>query len=84
MRLGTTDIGALPSLGIRNDAVSSIKVAPGYEIIVYADGGFNGNRATYSSNVACLSQGMNDVLSSFEIRAKSKCYQCNIDTKTII
>ena len=61
----------LPSLGIKNDAVSSIKVAPGYEIVIYEDAGYSGRRASFRSDVVCLSaleQSMDNILSSMEIR----------------
>jgi hypothetical protein len=70
-RLGSIDLWEFYALGIRNDAVSSIKVAPGYEIEFFEDGGYSGRRLTLRNDVACLSkleQSMDDLLSSMIIR----------------
>jgi hypothetical protein len=70
-RLGAIDLWEFSALGIRNDAVSSIKVAPGYEVQIFEDGGYSGRHLTLRNNVACLSnleQSMDDLLSSMLIR----------------
>lgn len=52
------------AMGLRNDAVSSIRVPSGYSITVFAEGGFKGESRTYYANVYCLDGSMNNQVSS--------------------
>lgn len=61
----------LPALN--NDAASSIKVSPGYEIIIYENDNFSGASLIFDSDVANLADyGFNDKLSSMEVRRQSE------------
>jgi hypothetical protein len=56
------------SLGIGNDALSSLRVPSGYSITIYENGSFNGSQTTYSSDMYCLPTWWNDKVSSVYIR----------------
>jgi len=57
------------SKGIANDDVSSLKIAAGYEAVVYADNYFSGQYRIYRSDAPCLiSDNWNDITSSIIIR----------------
>lgn len=61
----------LPALN--NDAASSIKVSPGYEIVIYEHDNFSGASLVFDSDVANLADyGFNDRLSSMEVRRQSE------------
>jgi hypothetical protein len=52
------------AMGLRNDAISSLRVPKGYSVIVYKEGGFRGESMTFYANVYCLDGRMNDQISS--------------------
>lgn len=67
--LGVGDYPSIASAGLPNDNLSSIKVQPGYEIILYRNTNFSGTSLTLQGDDACLiDNGFNDVTSSFQIR----------------
>lgn len=64
---GSYDVNALTAKGFKNDDASSIKVAAGYEAVIYQDWNFTGASVTVSGDTACLSN-FNDMASSIVIR----------------
>jgi hypothetical protein len=72
--LGKIDLSELESLGISDDAVSSIKVAPGYRVVIYERSGFSGRHISLRHDMPCLSSlpspdiVLDDSLSSFEVQ----------------
>jgi hypothetical protein len=66
---GEYTLADLFKLGVTNDDISSLRVAPGYEVTVYADDNFKGAEATFSSDNSCLGD-YNDFVSSLKIRKK--------------
>lgn len=59
------DYSWIVSLGFPNDALSSLTIPSGYQIILYQDANFAGNSITVTGNISCLiDQGFNDVTSS--------------------
>ena len=69
LAVGNYDLKRLNRMGIRNDDLSSLKVSPGYEIIVYQHHRFGGRRLKFRSNDACLvNNGFNDIISSIKVR----------------
>lgn len=69
LAVGNYDLKKLNRMGIRNDDLSSLKVSPGYEIIVYQHHHFGGRRLKFRGNDSCLvNNGFNDVISSIKVR----------------
>lgn len=64
---GSYDLGALQAKGFVNDDASSIKVAAGYEAVLYQNAGFSGTSVVVRGETACLSN-FNDQASSILIR----------------
>jgi beta-glucanase (GH16 family) len=64
---GSYDIAALQAKGFVNDDASSIKVAAGYEAVLYQNAGFSGASVVVRGETACLSN-FNDAASSIVIR----------------
>jgi hypothetical protein len=56
------------AMGIRNDAISSMRIPKGYSVTVYKEGGFRGDNQTFYANVFCMDGRWNDQVSSLEIR----------------
>ena len=62
-------------MGLPNDSISSIKVTPGYRVIVYEHGNFGGRSRTFTSDVPCLADvregnwnwNWNDQISSYVV-----------------
>lgn len=65
--LGSYDGNVMTSMGARNDAISSIKVAAGYEAVLYEHWDFSGASVVVSGDNACLSN-FNDKASSLLVR----------------
>jgi len=66
--LGKDDATGVGYIGdIWNDRVSSIRVPPGYKIILFNDANFKGTRKLYSSDDKCFSKDFNDKVSSYII-----------------
>jgi hypothetical protein len=70
--VGDYTLGALNSRGIGNDAISSLRVSSGYEVILYEHDNFAGWARTYTADDACLvDDGINDGASSLRVRTRS-------------
>lgn len=65
--VGNYDLGLLMTKGFVNDDASSIKVAAGYEAVIYQDAGFVGTSIVVRGDNSCLSN-FNDKASSVIIR----------------
>lgn len=67
--VGNYNAAALQARGFINDDASSLKVAPGYEAVLYADDNFTGSSTTVRSDDSCLvNRGFNDVVTSIIVR----------------
>ena len=67
---GSFDLNAIVARGGRNDDASSIRIAPGYEAVIYNDWNFTGSSVIAGGDTACLSN-FNDLASSIVIRQKT-------------
>jgi len=56
-----------PGRAVRNDEVTSIRVAPGWAVTCYWDCNYGGESITYTSDVANVGPHWNDQISSFKI-----------------
>ena len=62
------DYGAMPA-GFPNDALSSLRIPPGFTVTLYANGNFGGKSVALTGNVPCLvAQKFNDITSSLRFR----------------
>ncbi len=69
---GTYTRGQLIGLGIGNDDISSVKVQPGYQAILYFDDNFTGTSIIKTGDTSCLvSDGFNDQVTSIIISKTS-------------
>lgn len=64
---GTYDYSAILTKGIKNDAISSLKVSSGYKVTLYDNAGFNGKNKSYTSDASYVGDEMNDKTSSIKI-----------------
>jgi hypothetical protein len=70
--VGDYTLGTLASRGIGNDAISSLRVSSGYEVILYEHDNFGGWARTFTADDACLvDNGINDMASSLRVRART-------------
>jgi hypothetical protein len=70
---GAYPIEVLETLGVQNDTISSIRVAPGYEALLFEHGGYNGREVVKISDAADLgADGFNDAISSIIIIRSSQ------------
>jgi hypothetical protein len=70
--LGDYTLSQLLSRGVLNDDISSIQVASGYRVILYADDNFTGATLTVTANNSCLvGAGWNDRVSSIRVQTAS-------------
>ena len=74
---GDFDLSALQAAGVANDDLSSLSVAPGYQVTLYEHAGFGGASITLSGDDACLTDNsagglnFNDEVSSMRVTADS-------------
>lgn len=69
---GNYTLSQLQSLGLENNAISSIQLTPGYEAVLYKDDSFLGEAIIKSGSEACLvNDNFNDAVSSIKIRKKT-------------
>ncbi len=67
--VGNYNLGALMALGFVNDQASSIRVASGYEAVLYQHDNFAGAAVVISADDPCLNnEGFNDRVSSIVVR----------------
>lgn len=70
--VGTYTTAQLQAKGIANEAISSVKVASGYQVVLYDNDNFTGASVAVSVNNACLTEngfGFNDRTSSLRVQA---------------
>ena len=68
---GSYNIRDLPRIGVRDDAISALKVASGYELVLYEHPNFLGRNVTLVGDISCLLSmegGLNDQTSSLILR----------------
>jgi hypothetical protein len=64
--LGKDDSTGVGYIGdIWNDRVSSIRVPPGYKVILFSEANFKGTKNIFTSDVKCFSRDFNDKVSSY-------------------
>lgn len=69
----------LKTKGINNNDISSLKVASGYQVILYDEDNFQGSSITLTADNGCLvSNGFNDRASSLRIRPVSPAAQMRL------
>lgn len=74
---GNYTLAQLTALGVLNNDISSLRVTPGYEMILYSDDNFQGNAYLFRSDFSCLvtvvvngtTINLNDWASSLVVRA---------------
>jgi predicted alpha-1,6-mannanase (GH76 family) len=70
--VGEYTLSQLNTKGILSNAISSLKVSEGYEVVAYQDSSFTGAFSVLSADDACLIDNeLNDKINSLKIRAKS-------------
>ena len=69
---GSYNLAALEKKGFYNDDLSSLKVASGYEAVLYRDDNFQGETRTVTSDTAWIGQDFNDAMSSIVVRKKTE------------
>ncbi len=63
--VGSYSLAQLLARGIGNDALSSLRVSPGYQVTLYQDDNFAGRSVTKTADTSCLvNDGFNDLASS--------------------
>ena len=68
---GRYDYGTMVSKGIKNDQISSVKVADGYKVTLYNDAGFAGSKKTLFTDASGLGD-FNDKTSAIVIEKVEK------------
>ncbi|MFF3976975.1 hypothetical protein [Streptomyces sp. NPDC001828] len=66
---GSYDVNHLQAGAVGNDAISSLKVADGYEVTVYKDAGLKGDSKTFTADAAALGE-FSDTISSLKVTKK--------------
>ena len=64
---GTYNYRDIVAKGIKNDAISSLKVNSGYKVTLYNDEGFNGTSKAFTGDASYVGDEMNDKTSSIKI-----------------
>ena len=64
---GTYNYRDIIAKGIKNDAISSLKVNSGYKVTLYNDAGFNGTSKAFTGDASYVGDEMNDKTSSIKI-----------------
>lgn len=69
---GSFDGNVMTSMGARNDAISSVRVAAGYEVVLFEHWDYSGASVVVSGDTSCLTvNGFNDKASSLIVRQKT-------------
>ena len=69
LTIGDYNLARLNTLGVLNDDISSLKVAQGFQAILYQDDNFTGASTVINSDNACLNTTWNDKVTSIRILA---------------
>ncbi|MCR5736256.1 MAG: hypothetical protein K6G64_01235 [Eubacterium sp.] len=78
---GSYNLAALSAKGFRNDDLTALKVASGYEAVLYWDDNFQGAQKVVSSDTAWIGNDWNDKMSSIVVRKKTQTTQAPTTTK---
>ena len=73
--VGDYNMNDLISRGFKNDDMSSIKVADGYQAIIYWDINFGGASKTITSNTSWIGSDWNDQMTSIKVQKKAAATQ---------
>jgi len=69
LTIGDYNLARLNTLGVSNDYISSLKVAKGFQAILYQDDNFTGTSTVINSDNTCLNTTWNDKVTSIRILA---------------
>ncbi|QGK73634.1 beta-1,3-glucanase family protein [Flavobacterium sp. SLB02] len=69
LTIGDYNLARLNTVGVLNDDISSLKVAQGFQAILYQDDNFTGASTVINSDNACLNTTWNDKVTSIRILA---------------
>lgn len=72
LNVGEYRLSDLQAKGFQNDDLSSLKVASGYQAILYKDDNFQGETRVITSDTAWIGSDFNDVMSSIKVQKKSE------------
>ena len=64
---GSHNYSDIISAGIKNDAISSLKVPSGYKVTLYNDADFKGDKKEFTSDASYVGDDLNDKTSSIKI-----------------
>lgn len=64
---GSHNYSDIISAGIKNDAISSIRVSSGYKVTIYNDADFKGDKKEFTSDASYVGDDLNDKTSSIKI-----------------
>ena len=64
---GTYDYSDIIAKGIKNDAISSLKVSSGYKVTLYDNAGFKGTSKEFTGDASYVGNEINDKTSSIKI-----------------
>ncbi|MEO7976743.1 RICIN domain-containing protein [Flavobacterium sp.] len=69
LTIGDYNLARLKTLGIQDDAISSLKIAQGFQAILYQDDNFGGASTVINADNSCLNATWNDKVTSIRIIA---------------
>ena len=69
LTIGDYNMARLNSLGVLNDDISSLRVAQGFQAVLYQDDNFTGASTVINSDSSCLNGTWNDKVTSIRILA---------------
>ncbi|OXG08982.1 putative secreted protein (Por secretion system target) [Flavobacterium araucananum] len=69
LTIGDYNLARLKTLGIEDDAISSLKITQGFQAILYQDDNFGGASTVINSDNTCLNTTWNDKVTSIRILA---------------
>ncbi len=69
LTIGDYNLARLNTLGIQNDAISSLKITQGYKVVLYQDDNFGGGSIALTSDSSCFNTDWNDKVSSIRVVA---------------
>ncbi len=67
LTIGDYNLARLNTLGIQNDAISSLKITQGYKVILFQDDNFSGASIALTSDSSCFNTDWNDKVTSIRI-----------------
>lgn len=65
---GSHNLNGLVRRGVKNDDVSSLRIASGYSVTVYEHNNYQGKSKTFTGDDSCIvNDGFNDIISSIKV-----------------